>query len=131
MVLYIYGIRRTHVRMCCARACVRVCDWARTHSRRHMRAPSVGVDCGWLGSQAFYAASAFNTNIGAWNTARVTTLYAVCAASPGPAACTMADALGRVVGAARAVVLGGTADARACRCVRSRVGVRMRGRPRA
>jgi hypothetical protein len=39
-----------------------------------MRAPSVIVDRGWLGSQAFDLASAFNANIGAWNTARVTTL---------------------------------------------------------
>jgi hypothetical protein len=37
-----------------------------------------------LGSQAFQSASAFNANIGAWNTARVTTLSNVCAASrPG------------------------------------------------
>ncbi len=47
-----------------------------------------------FGSQAFYSAISFNANIGAWNTARVTDLYAVCAA-PGPAARTMADALGR------------------------------------
>jgi surface protein len=38
------------------------------------------VDRGWLGSQAFYSASAFNANIGAWNTASVTTLFYVCAA---------------------------------------------------
>ncbi len=43
------------------------------------------VDRVWLGSQAFQSASAFNVNIGAWNTARVTTLESVCAAS-GPAA---------------------------------------------
>ncbi len=47
-----------------------------------------------FGAQAFYAASAFNANIGAWNTASVTTLYQVCA-TPGLAARTMADALGR------------------------------------
>jgi hypothetical protein len=63
------------------RACaVCVCDRARTHPRRHVQAPSVGVDRGWLGSQAFYSASAFNANIGAWNTARVTSLNYVCAA---------------------------------------------------
>jgi hypothetical protein len=59
---------------------VRVCDWAPTHARRHLRAPSAGVDRVRLGSQAFYWASAFNANIGAWNTARVTSLESVCAA---------------------------------------------------
>jgi surface protein len=49
---------------------------------------------GGSGAQAFRSAWAFNANIGSWNTASVTTLYEVCAAS-GPAACTMADALGR------------------------------------
>ncbi len=34
-----------------------------------------------VGSQAFYDASAFNANIGAWNTASVTTLSAVFALS--------------------------------------------------
>jgi surface protein len=51
-----------------------------------MRALSVGVDHGWLGSQAFQGASAFNANIGAWNTASVTTLFAVCAALSARAA---------------------------------------------
>jgi hypothetical protein len=46
----------------------------------HMRARSVGVDRGWLGSQAFTQASAFNANIGAWNIAAVTSLSMVCAA---------------------------------------------------
>jgi hypothetical protein len=49
--------------------------------------------CGF-GAQAFYSSLAFNANIGAWNTAAVTDLSYVCAA-PGPAAHTMADALGR------------------------------------
>ena len=41
---------------------------------------------GGFGAQAFYSASAFNANIGAWNTASVTTLYQVCAAfGPGGA----------------------------------------------
>ena len=31
----------------------------------------------WLGLQAFFSATAFNANIGAWNTARVTTLQSV------------------------------------------------------
>jgi hypothetical protein len=43
---------------------------------------------------------AFNANIGAWNTAAVTTLYALCSlsgvcAASGPAARTTADMLGR------------------------------------
>ncbi len=40
---------RAHVLRLCARAPVCVCDRARTHPRRHMRARSVGVDRGWLG----------------------------------------------------------------------------------
>jgi hypothetical protein len=36
---------------------------------------------GGFGAQAFSSASAFNANIGAWNTALVTTLGTVCAAS--------------------------------------------------
>ncbi len=49
--------------------------------------------CGF-GAQAFQSASAFNANIGAWNTASVSNMRQVCAA-PGPAARTIADALGR------------------------------------
>jgi hypothetical protein len=56
----------------CSRACVRVRLGA--HLRRHMRAPSVGVDRGWFGSQAFSSASAFNANIGVWNVLRVSYL---------------------------------------------------------
>jgi hypothetical protein len=78
--------RRTHAPACCvcarARVCVRVL--ARKHPRRHMRAPSVGVDRVWLASQAFGTdygtASAFNANIGAWNTASVSNMQSVCAA---------------------------------------------------
>jgi surface protein len=53
-----------------------------------MRARSVGVDRGWLGSQAFgfQGASAFNADIGAWNTARVSNMLGVCAAFPAWAA---------------------------------------------
>jgi hypothetical protein len=38
------------------------------------------VDRMWLGSQAFYSTKAFSANIGAWNTASVTSLQQVCAA---------------------------------------------------
>jgi surface protein len=83
----------------------------------------------WLGSQAFSSASAFNANIGAWNTASVTNLRDVCAAFGPGGAPPPAGRARRVVDAARAVVRGGTADARARACVRRRVGTRMRGRP--
>ncbi len=70
-----------------------------------------------LGSQAFYHASAFNANIGAWNTVSVTSLSAVCAAF-GRRRATAAGALGR--GSARRGTGGdGTADARAHVCVRT------------
>jgi hypothetical protein len=58
---------------------------AHASAAKTVRALSVGVDRVWLGSQAFDGAAAFNANIGAWNTARVTTLDLVCAAF-GPAA---------------------------------------------
>jgi hypothetical protein len=107
---------RAHVlRSVRARVCA--CDRARTHLRRHLRAPSVGVDRGWLGSQAFQSASAFNANICAWNTAAVTSLAYVCAALSGPGgAPPQAGRARRVIGAARAVVRGGAADARARVC---------------
>ncbi len=83
-----------------------------------MRVRSAGVDRGLLGSQAFSSAAAFNANIGAWNTASVTTLFAVCAGFPAWAArqCKR-DTLGRVFDAARAIVRGGDrrrARARVC-----------------
>jgi hypothetical protein len=56
---------------------VRLCVRALTFPRRNVRALSVGVDRVRLGSQAFGMASAFNANIGAWNTALVTSLNAV------------------------------------------------------
>ncbi len=74
--------------------------------------PSAWTACG-VGAQAFHSASAFNADIGAWNTARVATMFEVCAA-PGAAARTMAAALGLGFGAARPVVRVGTADVRAC-----------------
>jgi surface protein len=72
--------RRTHAPAYCVRA-VRVCgcNWAPKDPRRHVRAPSAGVDRVWLGSQAFLSNDAFNANIGAWNTARVTSMQEVCA----------------------------------------------------
>ncbi len=33
----------------------------------------------WLGLQAFYGATAFNANIGAWNTASIANMAYVCA----------------------------------------------------
>ncbi len=73
----------TRVRRCVptpqgAHVCVNAC--AHPYPRRNARALSVGVDGVWFGSQAFFGASAFNANIGAWNTARVITLGWVCTA---------------------------------------------------
>ncbi len=75
--------------------------------------PSASTACGF-GAQAFYSfsLSAFNVNIGAWNTARVTNLYSVCAA-PGPGGAQYGGRALPGFGAARPVVCGGTADARA------------------
>jgi hypothetical protein len=125
--------RPPHTRAHVLRPCVRVCAcaiWrALIRADTCERVPSA-VDRGWCGAQAFSAASAFNADIGAWNTAAVTSVKYVCAAFPArvPRHCGR-DALGRVVGAARAVVRGGTADARARVSVRRRVGTRMRGCP--
>jgi hypothetical protein len=73
--------------------------------------PSAWTACGF-GVQAFGSASAFNANIGAWNTASVTMLYTVCAA-PGPGGAHYGGRARPGFGAARQVVCGGTADARA------------------
>ncbi len=78
--------RRTHAPVCCVRARARAC--ARAIGRPRIRADAcerlaAGVDRGWLGAQAFQSASAFNANIGAWNTASATTLSGVCAAFLG------------------------------------------------
>ncbi len=72
--------------------------------------PSAWTACGF-GAQAFR--SVFNANIGAWNTARVTSLSYVCAA-PGPAARTMADTLRRGFGAAGGCARRHRRCARAC-----------------
>ncbi len=88
--------------------------WACTYPRRTVRAPPVRVDRDWFGSQAFYSAKAFNVNIGAWNTARVTTFSLVCAASGRPAS-RHGRRSGRArpgLDAARPLCAGGTADAR-------------------
>ncbi len=75
------------------------------------RLPSAST-AGGLGAQAFQSASAFNANIGAWNTASVTTLESVCAALSGPAARHRGrDALGG------SSVRRGPVCARACVCV--------------
>ena len=60
-----------------------------------------------IGAQAFASARAFNANIGAWNTARVTTLSNVCALPARPR--TAADRARSVVDACAAVVRGGAA----------------------
>ncbi len=76
--------RRAHVCVrLCARACAYGCGRARIRAERCERFPSAWTARGF-GSQAFYT-SKFNENIGAWNTASVTTLYYVCTAF-GPAA---------------------------------------------
>jgi hypothetical protein len=112
----------------CARLCA--CDLAPRHPRRHMRAPSVGVDRVRFGSQAFNSASAFNANIGAWNTARVIDLRNVCAALVGPERRATAGgtrSAGRRCGSRRRA----WRDRRCARaCLRRRAGTRMRGRPR-
>ena len=66
-----------------ARARARAIGRPRIRADACERLPA-GVDRGWLGAQAFRSAAAFNANIGAWNTARVTTLSYVCAALSGP-----------------------------------------------
>jgi hypothetical protein len=78
---------------------------------------SAATACGF-GAQAFATAWAFNANIGAWNTASVTTLGSVCAASR-PSGAHYGGRARPGFGAARPVVRGGTADAcaRACALV--------------
>ena len=76
-----------HTRPTCACARARVCDRAAMQSApKRARAFRSASTAGGFGAQAFYSASAFNANIGAWNTAAVTTLAEVCAAfGPGGA----------------------------------------------
>jgi hypothetical protein len=74
--------------------------------------------------QAFRSASAFNANIGAWNTARVTTLHLVCAAS-GPAR-SKADCARSVFDAERPCAAAPLMCARARVCVCAHVAMRIR-----
>ncbi len=67
-----------------ARACGCAFGRARNRAEPCKPFPSAWTACGF-GSQAFYQASAFNADIGAWSTASVRTLTNVCAA-PGPVA---------------------------------------------
>ncbi len=108
------------------RARARVCAWARPHPRQRVRALPAAAERRVLGSQAFDSASAFNANIGAWNSARVTDLSRVCAAS-GPAR-TAVDCARPVVDACAAVVRRGAAEhlcvsigIRIATCARARV----------
>ena len=110
------GLRTIRAHVCvlvCARA--PVCASAHVYPRRTVRAPSAGVDRVRLGSQAFYGATTFSANIGAWNIASVTSLSNVCAAF-GRRRATAAGALGR--GSVRRGTCGDrTADAHAHVCV--------------
>jgi surface protein len=94
------------------RARASVCAWARPHPRQRMRALPAAAERRGLGSQAFYLASAFKANIGAWNTASVTDLSNVCAAL-GPA-CTAAECARSVADAWAVVVRSGAADVFVC-----------------
>ncbi len=122
----------TRARAASVRPRVRVCDRAPTHPLRHMRAPSrPAVDRGWLGAQVFNTASAFNADIGSWNTASVSLIYEVCAAFPARAARhRRRDAPGGW--SVRRGPLCAEAPPMCARvCARRRVGTRMCGRPRA
>ena len=113
-----------------ARARARAIGRARIRADACERLPA-GVDRGWLGLQAFYKASAFNADIGAWNTASITFLYQVCTAFSARAARhRRRDNLGRSSMRRGPLCAAATADGRARVCVRRRVGPRMRGRPR-
>jgi hypothetical protein len=109
---------RAHVLRPSARARVSACDWARTHPCRHLRARSVGVDRGWLGSQAFQEAKAFNANIGAWNTASVSNMQSVCAAFSARRRATAGGtrSAGRRCGAGRRAWQDRRCGARVCVC---------------
>ncbi len=149
-----YGRRRALQRArsaglpCCGTAVVRIADacvptvtpmcasvfacafrFARTRIRAaNVQALSIGVDRVRFGSQVFSGAVAFNANIGAWNTASVTTLSGVCAAF-GRRREPAAGALGRSpMRRGRGAPAAPPMRARAC--ARTRTGPRLRGRPR-
>ncbi len=106
--------RRTRARTCCVRARARVCVRLGAHASGADTCERVPPAWTAGGSQAFRMASAFNADIGAWNTASVTELGGVCAVFSARAARHRGrDKLGGVVDVARAVVRGGAADARA------------------
>jgi surface protein len=107
----------------CVRGCPRVCARARMNTYKrvglgahvstpNMRALSVGVNRVRFGAQVFSGALAFNTNIGAWNTASVTSMYQVLAACVRRRAMLRTRSAGLRCGAA--AVRGSTADARVC-----------------
>jgi hypothetical protein len=85
--------------------------------------PSAWTACGF-GAQAFYSASAFNANIGAWNTAAVTTLNQVCAA-PGPGGAHYGGTRSAGASMRRGPLCTAAPPMRAC--VRTRAGTRLRG----
>ncbi len=140
---YTYIIRlsvyvRTGRRYACVHQCATVTDRLCAHGlagsccglglnpetlNRAKPCPSAWTACGF-GAQAFRSASAFSADIGAWNTARVTTLVSVCAAR-GPAARTTADALGRA--SMRRGRLCAAAPPMRARALRTRAGTRLRG----
>ncbi len=117
---------RGHVLRPCTRACVRVCDWAAAHPRRHVRARSVGVD---RVRAARRAGVLLCVNVQREHRRvehrRCHQLGLGTRRLFGPGgAPPQAGRARRVVDAARAVVRGGTADARARVCVRADVWAR-------
>jgi surface protein len=74
---------RAHVLRPCARACARAVGGPSIRAGTCERLAPAWT-AGGSARQAFQFASAFNANIGAWNTASVTDLSMVCAALFGP-----------------------------------------------
>jgi hypothetical protein len=66
----------------------------------------------WFGAKAFYGATVFNANIGAWNTARMTSMSYVCAVCHRQ--CVRRVWLGLGCGAAWPVCRSAAADSHAC-----------------
>jgi hypothetical protein len=113
--------RRTRARTCCIRARARVRERLGAHASAPTRARAFHrLDRGWLGMQAFWSASAFNADIGAWNTAAVTTLNEVCGAFSARAArqCKR-DALGGCSMRRGPLCAAATADARPRVCAQT------------